>query len=547
MRRRFVAVPGLAVLALGVTTTVSVAVPRPSGQVEPPAPEPLGALVQAPAQLGQRADQALRAARPGAVGDGQVLSTRSAVQDRSGDVHTRFERTYRGLPVRGGDLVVHQSADGAVTDVSQTLNTPLTLSVQPKVTAAQAVSRASASMPPGAVRTGQTRPVLVVDATGASAQLAWEVTVGGLQRDGQTPSKRRVRLDATTGAVLSSVEQIVTAEGTGRSLYSGTVPLNTTAANGSFQLVDASRGGAQVRTMRNTSDTLWCTLLNIGCLQGTLLTDLDNTWGDGRASNPQSAAVDAHFGAATTWDYYRTVHGRNGIWGTGKGAVSRVHYGTKFANAFWDGTQMTYGDGDGTKIGPLVSLDIAGHEMTHGVTEHTAALEYDGESGALNEATSDIFGALIEFHARNASDTGDYIVGDTIMLSATAPLRRMDKPSADGESADCWSAGVGDLDVHNSSGVGNHFFYLLAEGSGAKVIGGKAHSSTTCNGTSLTGMGRNAAGAIWYRALSVYMTSNTDYKGARAATLLAARDLYGAGSWQYNKVAATWSAVLVNP
>jgi Zn-dependent metalloprotease len=99
--------------------------------------------------------------------------------------------------------------------------------------------------------------------------------------------------------------------------------------------------------------------------------------------------------------------------------------------------------------------------------------------------------------------------------------------------------------VHYSSGVGNHFFYLLAEGSGAKTFGGVAHNSTTCNGSTLTGIGRAAAQQIWYRALTVYMTSSTNYAGARTATLNAARDLYGAGSTQYASVAAAWSAVSV--
>ena len=122
----------------------------------------------------------------------------------------------------------------------------------------------------------------------------------------------------------------------------------------------------------------------------------------------------------------------------------------------------------------------------------------------------------------------------------------MDNPASDGNSANCWSSNVGNLDVHYSSGVGNHFFYLLAEGSGAKTIGGVAHNSTTCNGSTVTGIGRDAAQRIWYRALTVYMTSSTNYKGARTASLNAAKDLYGLGSANYNAVAAAWSAVSVS-
>ena len=127
---------------------------------------------------------------------------------------------------------------------------------------------------------------------------------------------------------------------------------------------------------------------------------------------------------------------------------------------------MTYGDGDGVDFGPLVSLDVAGHEMTHGVTENSANLTYSGESGGLNEATSDIFGTLVEFHAANANDPADYLIGEEFDLKEHAGFRRMDRPSSDGSSLDCWSSTAKDVDVHYSSGIGNHFFYLLAEGIG---------------------------------------------------------------------------------
>jgi Zn-dependent metalloprotease len=153
---------------------------------------------------------------------------------------------------------------------------------------------------------------------------------------------------------------------------------------------------------------------------------------------------------------------------------------------------------------------------------------------------------MVEFFANNANDPGDYLIGEEFDLAHHVGFRRMDNPSSDGSSANCWSSGVGNLDVHYSSGVGNHFFYLLSEGSGTQTIGGVTYSSTTCNGSTVTGIGRDAAGKIWYRALTVYMTSSTNYAGARTASLDAARDLYGAGSAQDNAVAAAWSAVSVN-
>jgi Zn-dependent metalloprotease len=125
-------------------------------------------------------------------------------------------------------------------------------------------------------------------------------------------------------------------------------------------------------------------------------------------------------------------------------------------------------------------------------------------------------------------------------------LRYMDKPSKDGNSPDCYSSGIGNLDVHYSSGVANHFVYLASEGSGAKVIGGLQHNSPTCNGSTITGIGNAKVGKIWYRALTTYMTTSTTYAQARTATLNAATDLYGANSTERATVAAAWSAVSVN-
>ena len=215
---------------------------------------------------------------------------------------------------------------------------------------------------------------------------------------------------------------------------------------------------------------------------------------------------------------------------------------------------MTFGDGSGTSL-PLVALDIAGHEMSHGVTSRSADLVYSGESGGLNEATSDIFGTMVEYYAANANDPGDYVVGEELFPNNAAmnrAIRWMFKPSLDGVSPDCYSSSLGSIDVHYSSGVANHFYYLLAEGAvvpagfGAGTWANLSPSSLVCNGnTSLTGIGRTAASKIWYRALTVYMTSSTNYAAARAATLSAATDLYGAGSSQYNAVAAAWTAVSV--
>ncbi|MFD4903825.1 M4 family metallopeptidase [Kitasatospora purpeofusca] len=483
------------------------------------------------------------------LGGKETLVAKDAVVDADGTRHLRFERTYAGLPVLGGDLVVHQAAGGAVEAVDKAVAATIAVpSLTPSIPADKAAAQASGAVASsvGIAADKDESPLaevhqagaaeLVVWAADGNPRLAYRTTVQGVRADG-TPSSQLLVTDAAGGEVLSTHEQVQTATGTGKGVFVGSVPLTTTKSGSTYQLKDASRGG------QSTSDLKGRTTGS-----GTLFTDADNAWGDGTAANRQSAAVDAQFGAAATWDFYKNTFGRSGIKNNGVGATSRVHYGRNYVNAFWDDSCfcMTYGDGSGN-TNPLTALDVAGHEMTHGVTSATAGLNYSGESGGLNEATSDIFGTMVEWSANLPADKPDYLIGEEIDINGDGtPLRYMDKPSKDGGSADAWSSSVGGLDVHYSSGVGNHFFYLLAEGSGAKTVNGVAYNSPTSNGSTLTGIGRDKAAAIWYRALTVYFTSTTNYKAARTGTLSAAKDLYGAGSTEYNAVAAAWSGVNVN-
>lgn len=508
-------------------------------------------LAHTPAGAADRgpAERALEAAKQHAAathfGAGQQLEVVDTIVDDDGDTHVRMHRTYRGLPVVGGDLVVHQSAKGTWRAPSLTLERGLKLGTTATKTRAAARAIAERAVP-RSIRGAQAEDAtLVVDATSATPRLAWKVMSGGVQADG-TPSRLASYVDARTGKLIRSVQEIQTADGSGQSLYSGTVPLKLTQSGSSYQLKDPTRGNTYTVDVNNRTDSLVCQVFGFGCPSETLFTSPDTSFGNGSTSSRESAAVDAQYGTNATWDYYQDVHGREGIFGDGTGSYNRVHYGKNYVNAFWDGTRMTYGDGDGSNYGPLTSLDVAGHEMSHGVTEHTAGLEYSGESGGLNEATSDIFGSMVEFHAANPNDPGDYLVGEEFDLKNHVGLRRMDDPQRDGSSHSCWSTSTKNVDVHYSSGVGNHFFYLLAEGSGAKTTNGVAHNSPTCDGSTITGIGRDAAADIWFRALTVYMTSSTNYSQARTATLNAARDLYGAGSTQYNAVAAAWSAVNVS-
>ncbi|MEU9346981.1 M4 family metallopeptidase [Streptomyces sp. NPDC048278] len=473
-------------------------------------------------------------ARTLGLGTGEKLLVKDVAQDADGTIHTRYERTYAGLPVLGGDLIVHDSA-GRLT-VSRATKAALTLpSTKAKVSAATAKAHALTT----AAKAGAERPTvhgsprLVVWAAAGKPALAWESVVGGFQDDG-TPNELHVITDADTGKQLFRYQGVETGTGTGQ--FNGTVPLSTTLSGSTYQLVDGDRAGHRTYDLnQGTSGT------------GTLFTDDNDVWGDGTPANRQTAGVDVAFGAAATWDYYKNVFGRNGIRNDGVAAYSRAHYGNNYVNAFWQDSCfcMTYGDGSGNTH-PLTALDVAAHEMSHGVTAATAGLTYSGESGGLNEATSDIFAAAVEFYENLPADVPDYLVGEKIDINGNGtPLRYMDKPSKDGASSDYWSSSLGGLDVHYSSGPANHFFYLLSEGSGAKTVNGVSYDSPTSDGRPVTGIGIDNAQRVWYRALTTYMTSSTNYAGARTATLQAAADLFGAYSPSYLAVADAWAAINV--
>ncbi|MEU6287401.1 M4 family metallopeptidase [Streptomyces sp. NPDC046988] len=508
-------------------------------------PTSADALGHAAAVLADRADAlGLTAA--------QDTEVRDVIVDDDGTQHVRYDRTFRELPVLGGDFVLHLAPDGEFRGADRATEAQVSLpTVTPKLPAPKAADLAAnalrAANPGELLKKLTAKPQLVVDALHGTPKLAWRTNAAAMDPGGN-PVARTVLTDAGTGARIDAWDTIETAAGDGESLYGGKVPLETTSSGSSYQLKDPTRGSTYTGDAENQTDLCFLGICLVRA-PSTLFTDADNHWGTGSAGDRASAAVDAQYGTDVTWDYYKDVHGRSGIAGDGKGSYNRVHYGNKYNNAFWDDSCfcMTYGDGDGSTFGPLVSLDVAGHEMTHGVTSSTAALTYSGESGGLNEATSDIFGTLVEWHAGNATDPGDYLIGEKVVRDGFGrdALRYMDKPSRDGSSADCWNTAVGDLDVHYSSGIANHFAYLLAEGSGARTVGGVRYSSPTCDGSSVSGIGRDKLGDVWYRALTVYMTSSTDYAGARTATLSAAGDLYGTDSAEYAAVGAAWSAVSV--
>jgi zinc metalloprotease ZmpA len=488
----------------------------------------------------------------------ETLEARNVVVDANGDEHVRFQRRYASLRVIGGDLLVHSRGD-RLRSTSTSLRATLKLSIRPRLDASEAIVIAGTefglgfSAPPSAE--------LVVYARGGRApRLVWQVGFQGVSPYGNYADMSYL-VDAMNGAILDRWSNVHAAKGgrptagnggtsclavdpalgLGRTLYAGTVDLPTVSCGGSYELRDATRG-IRTHDMRGATSG-----------DGQPFVDGDNAWGRGQTTDRQSAGADAHYGLVTATDYFAKVHGRAGWDGQGSGVLAKVHFGTGYNNAFWlEGCNcIGMGDGDGKTWGPLVNLDTAAHELSHGVTSSSAGLIYSGESGALNEASSDIFGTLVEFYAGNPNDAPDYMIGEQFFLknvpgSATQKaLRYMWNPARDGGSPACYNSNIGLLDVHMGSGVANHFFYLLAEGSGAKTFNGVDHSSPTCNGASLTGIGRDKAARIWFRALTVYMASDTDYRGARAATVAAANDLFGTGSVEAAAVVASWGAVNV--
>ncbi|MEU6510438.1 M4 family metallopeptidase [Streptomyces sp. NPDC046942] len=527
-----------ALIAAAVQTGAASAAPAAKAQPGKANPAHL-ALRLSPSQraelLRDAAGASAATARSIGLGSQEKLVVKDVVKDADGTLHTRYERTYAGLPVLGGDLVVDTNGSRKTMDVIRATNATMTVGgLTPKISQAaaekQAVQQAKAR---GGTRSAATGVRKVIWAATGRPVLAYETIVGGLQDDG-TPNQLHVITDAATGKKLYEYQGIET--GVGNTQYSGQVTLSTTQSGSTYTLTDGTRGGHKTYNLNHGSSGT-----------GTLFSQSNDTWGNGTTSNAATAGADAAYGAQETWDFYKNTFGRSGIKNDGVGAYSRVHYGNAYVNAFWDDSCfcMTYGDGS-NNADPLTSLDVAGHEMSHGVTANTAGLDYSDESGGLNEATSDIMGTGVEFYANNASDPGDYLIGEKININGDGtPLRYMDKPSKDGSSADSWYSGVGGLDVHYSSGIANHFFYLLSEGSGAKTINGVSYNSPTSDGLPVTGIGRDKALQIWYRALTTKFTSTTNYADARTGTLAAAGELYGTSSAEYAAVQDAWAAVNV--
>ena len=340
-------------------------------------------------------------------------------------------------------------------------------------------------------------------------------------------SRQYIYIDARTGTVLGTKELIHTgdAEGKATTVFSAAQTIKTSLSNGVYTLRESSSRGKGIVTLNLQQKTNYS--------QAVDFTDADNNWNNVNAKKDQYA-TDAHWGAEKTYDFYFQNFKRNGIDGKGYAIKSYVHYSTNYFNAFWDGTRMTYGDGNSTDgFKPLTSLDICAHEITHGLTSFTACLNYSKESGALNEGFSDIFGTAVEWFARPSKK--DWLIGSDFYV-----IRSMSNPNAysqpDTYKGIYWYTGTGDNGgVHTNSGVLNYWFYLLSNGgSGTNDKGYKFNVS----GISIT-----KAQAIAYRTLTTYLVPTSVYTDARKYSIKAAQDLYGANSNEAAQTSKAWDAV----
>jgi Zn-dependent metalloprotease len=264
---------------------------------------------------------------------------------------------------------------------------------------------------------------------------------------------------------------------------------------------------------------------------------------EGDPPSSDAAVNEAYDGAGATYDFYDQVYDRKSIDGRGMRLESSVHYGSGYDNAFWNGAQMVYGDGDGNLFTRFTkSLDVIGHELTHGVTAHEANLDYHDQPGALNESISDVFGSLVkQWFLNQKAEEADWLIGEGLftakvhgvaLRSMKAPGTAYDDPVLGKDPQppnmkDYVSGPEDDGGVHINSGIPNHAFYLAAV-----AIGGFAWEK---------------AGRIWYAALTERLRRSSDFASAAKQTAAAAGDLYGKGSAEENAVSEAWRAVGVLP
>jgi len=264
---------------------------------------------------------------------------------------------------------------------------------------------------------------------------------------------------------------------------------------------------------------------------------------EGDAATNDVAVTEAYTYSGNTYDFYKQIFGRNSVDNNGLRLDSTVHYSQQYDNAFWDGRQMIYGDGDGELFNRFtLDLDVIGHELTHGVTQNTAGLEYAGQSGALNESMSDVFGTMVKQWVLGQSvDQADWLIGAGLFTTAVTgvALRSMKDPGSAYNDPQIGKdpqpknlANYLDITednggVHINSGIPNYAFYLAATS-----IGGNAWEKT---------------GKIWYETLTKRLSPKADFQAAADGTASAAGDLFGQNCNEQKAVIDSWKRVGIKP
>jgi Zn-dependent metalloprotease len=373
-------------------------------------------------------------------------------------------------------------------------------------------------------------------------------------RRGDHPYYHDTIVSANDGHIVDRWSALQTVLGVGKSQYNGEVPISTTFSEGSYKMLDPERGtggtyGAMAITNADGSSNA-----------GKMYTNTSNTWGDGKQyirggstldANGQTAAVNAMWGLMNTYDALKNALGWHSLDGQNTATYIAVHVNTAYDNAYYSDTCRCMFIGDGSSFNSLGAIDVIGHEMGHGVTASTSDLVYSGESGGLNESSSDIGGEVVEAYAR-AGGTGDAIPasGNDWMLGTEIardglPLRWMFRPSKDGSSPDAWSTSLKRLDVHYSSGPNNRMFYFLAMGSKADKAGDYYSKFLVKSPAAMSGIGTDKAFRIWFKANTTKFTSSTNYADARTKMVEAAQELYGAASREAIAVQRAYAAINV--
>jgi bacillolysin len=457
------------------------------------------------------------------------LSLAKSEVDHLAMTHVRFQQVTHGVPVVGAELAAHYDAQGRLTSIDANYIPGIRdLDVQPKLSAQHARDVALSDVIATSKNIDESKLTatdgkLVVLAIGERpAALAFEYTIRAVF--GDEPAIWILTVDAKTGEILHRYNNLQTIEATGAGVLGDTKKFQVVQSGSSYAMNDTSRGVSITTYSANGQQA--------GPSQGATTVSSSTLTSWDRGIGP-GAAVDAHVYAGVVFDYYKKVHARNAIDGAGGAMLSTAHFGQAYDNAFWDGTGMSYGDG-GQLFRPLsAGLDVVAHEFTHGVTERTSNLNYQGQSGALNESVSDIFGVFIE-HSLRPDDTKNWTMGENIALGSVG-IRDFKTP-ANGDQPGNMSVFVNTQQdnggVHINSGIPNNAAYLM-------TMGGTNPVSKTKVGF---GIGWEKSEQLWYRANTKYFLSTTNFAQAAQGVMQAAKDIALTAN-ETNIVDCAWKAV----